>query len=71
VQLEELRAASGPEAVKRAAHKLKGTCLVFGMPRASEICIAIEENPNQAEQLMRVLEGELGRAQAELDKLSA
>jgi HPt (histidine-containing phosphotransfer) domain-containing protein len=70
-QLEELRVAAAPEAIKRAAHKLKGTCLVFGMPRASEICIAIEENPDQAGQLLRALEAELGRAQAELDKVSA
>ncbi len=70
-QLEELKGAANPDAIKRAAHKLKGTCLVFGMPRASEICIAIEENPDQARQLLHALEGELGRAQAELDKLSA
>jgi signal transduction histidine kinase/DNA-binding response OmpR family regulator len=70
-QLRELKVAGNIDAVKRAAHKLKGTCLVFGMPRASEICIAIEENPDRAEQLLQALEGELGRAQAELDKLSA
>ena len=70
-QLEALKGAAGADEVKRAAHKLKGTCLVFGMPRASEICIAIEENPDQAGQLLLALEGELGRAQAELDRLSA
>ncbi len=73
-QLQALRSAvesANGDELKKAAHKLKGTCLVFGMPHASELCIAIEENPDQAAGLVEALSTELDRAQEELERMPA
>ncbi|HEV8246807.1 MAG TPA: Hpt domain-containing protein, partial [Polyangiaceae bacterium] len=66
-QLLALKKAADADELRKAAHKLKGTCLVFGMPRASELCVAIEENPGHAEVLLSSLTLELDRAHSELD----
>ncbi|HWZ91841.1 MAG TPA: response regulator, partial [Polyangiaceae bacterium] len=44
-------AAGDPEALRLAAHKLKGSCLSVGVPRMATLCLTIETEPGNAAQL--------------------
>jgi signal transduction histidine kinase/CheY-like chemotaxis protein/HPt (histidine-containing phosphotransfer) domain-containing protein len=49
--------AGNPEALRQAAHKLKGSCLSVGVPRMASLCMTLESDPGNAaalsEELMR------------------
>ncbi|HWA76688.1 MAG TPA: response regulator [Polyangiaceae bacterium] len=65
--IETAAHANDMEALRRAAHKLKGSCLAVGIPRLASLCAELELNPTHAATLLEKLERELARARAQLE----
>jgi HPt (histidine-containing phosphotransfer) domain-containing protein len=71
-QMASIRAAvqSGDaEALRAAAHKLKGSCLSVGVPRMGELCASLESVPTNAGELEAELEREFARVREHLAQL--
>ncbi|HEY4158086.1 MAG TPA: Hpt domain-containing protein, partial [Polyangiaceae bacterium] len=62
----EAVAAGDPEALRLAAHKLKGGCLSVGVPRMAALCAELEENPAQPAPLAEELVREFAKVQTRL-----
>jgi signal transduction histidine kinase/DNA-binding NarL/FixJ family response regulator len=60
---------SDTQALKAAAHKLKGSCLAVGVPRMAELCAELEEGKRDAAQAFAELKSVFARAQSELSAL--
>jgi CheY-like chemotaxis protein/HPt (histidine-containing phosphotransfer) domain-containing protein len=61
-------AANDSDALRVAAHKLKGGCLSVGVPRMASLCATLEEEPASGPQLSAELTREFERVQARLIK---
>lgn len=58
---------AGDEAMlRRASHKLKGSCLVVGLPKMARLCAELEQAPERPRALFAELTRELGRVRARL-----
>ncbi len=58
-----------PEAVRSAAHKLKGSCLSVGVPRMAALCASLEATPNDPGDQKAQLDREFLRVQEQLSQL--
>jgi signal transduction histidine kinase/CheY-like chemotaxis protein/HPt (histidine-containing phosphotransfer) domain-containing protein len=61
-----------PEALRSAAHKLKGSCLSVGVPRMAALCATLEALPasaGNAAELRGQLDQEFSRVRAQLSQL--
>ena len=60
-----------PEALRAAAHKLKGSCLSVGVPHMAALCASLESAPGaaNARDLKAQLDAEFVRARAKLNQL--
>lgn len=54
------------EALRRASHKLKGSCLAVGLPRLAALCGELERNPELSASLLGKVERELTQVCAQL-----
>lgn len=68
--IEAAARANDVDALRRAAHKLKGSCLAVGIPRLAALCAELELNPAQAASLLGKLERELARVRNQLEGMS-
>jgi CheY-like chemotaxis protein/HPt (histidine-containing phosphotransfer) domain-containing protein len=68
--IEAAARANDLEALSRAAHKLKGSCLAVGIPRLATLCAELELNPTQAATLLEKIERELSRTRVQLEGMS-
>jgi CheY-like chemotaxis protein/HPt (histidine-containing phosphotransfer) domain-containing protein len=57
------------DALRDAAHKLKGSCLSVGVPRMAALCASLESLPPNAHELMADLEREFDRVREHLTQL--
>jgi two-component system sensor histidine kinase/response regulator len=57
------------DALRDAAHKLKGSCLSVGVPRMAALCASLESLPPNAHELMTGLEREFARVREHLAQL--
>ncbi len=57
------------EALRGAAHKLKGSCLSVGVPRMAALCASLESSPANPRELMADLEREFDRVREHLAQL--
>jgi two-component system, sensor histidine kinase and response regulator len=58
-----------PDALRGAAHKLKGSCLSVGVPRMATLCVSLESLPANSRELTAELEREFGRVRKHLEQL--
>ena len=58
-----------PEALRAAAHKLKGSCLSVGVPRMAALCANLEALPSNGPELKDQLEREFARVREQLSQL--
>lgn len=71
-QLETIRAAILAEdggALKKAAHRLKGSCFAVGISRMAAICLELESVPENRAALLTALAEEHGAVRARLARL--
>jgi signal transduction histidine kinase/DNA-binding response OmpR family regulator/HPt (histidine-containing phosphotransfer) domain-containing protein len=61
--------AGDRNALRAAAHKLKGSCLSVGVPRMATLCASLEALPNDALALRVQLDLEFARARDQLSQL--
>ena len=62
--------AGNPEALRAAAHKLKGSCLSVGVPRMAALCARLEEeSPSEGPALKEQLDREFSRVRERLNQL--
>jgi CheY-like chemotaxis protein/HPt (histidine-containing phosphotransfer) domain-containing protein len=69
-QLDALGAAltgGNSEALRAAAHKLKGSCSMVGVPRMAEVCAALEAGESDSAALFAELRGLYAAAERELN----
>jgi two-component system, sensor histidine kinase and response regulator len=59
-------ASGDPEALRSAAHKLKGGCLSVGVPRMAALCAELEESPKEPAPLAEELVREFAKVQTRL-----
>ncbi|MEO8900710.1 MAG: response regulator [Polyangiaceae bacterium] len=62
-------AADDDDALRAAAHKLKGSCLSVGVPRMTQLCASLESVPSNARELTAELEREFARVREHLAQL--
>jgi two-component system, sensor histidine kinase and response regulator len=65
--IEAAIAASDSEALRHAAHRLKGGCLAIGVPRMASVCVQLEGNPTNRAELLVQLGHEFERVKARLE----
>jgi CheY-like chemotaxis protein/HPt (histidine-containing phosphotransfer) domain-containing protein len=64
--LTQAIAAGNAEALRSAAHKLKGSCLSVGVPRMAALCATLEAEPDNAAELATQLEAEFALVRTRL-----
>ncbi|HET7540382.1 MAG TPA: response regulator [Polyangiaceae bacterium] len=68
IQAIEAAIATGDsQALKLAAHRLKGGCLAVGVPRMASVCVQLEGNPLNRAELLAQLGHEFGRVKARIE----
>jgi len=65
--IEAAIAAGDSQALKLAAHRLKGGCLAIGVPRMASVCVQLEGNPPNRAELLVQLGHEFGRVKARVE----
>jgi signal transduction histidine kinase/CheY-like chemotaxis protein/HPt (histidine-containing phosphotransfer) domain-containing protein len=65
--IEAAIAAGDSQALKHAAHRLKGGCLAIGVPRMASVCVQLEGNPPNRAELLVQLGDEFGRVKARVE----
>jgi HPt (histidine-containing phosphotransfer) domain-containing protein len=65
--IEAAIAAGDSQALKHAAHRLKGGCLAIGVPRMASVCVQLEGNPPNRAELLVQLGYEFGRVKARVE----
>jgi len=65
--IEAAIAAGDSQALKHAAHRLKGGCLAIGVPRMASVCVQLEGNPPNRAELLVELGHEFGRVKARVE----
>ena len=65
--IEAAIAAGDSEALKLAAHRLKGGCLAIGVPRMASVCVQLENNPSNRAELLVQLGYEFGRVKVRVE----
>jgi two-component system, sensor histidine kinase and response regulator len=65
--IEAAIAAGDSQALKHAAHRLKGGCLAIGVPRMASVCVQLEGDPTNRAELLVQLGYEFGRVKARVD----
>jgi HPt (histidine-containing phosphotransfer) domain-containing protein len=59
------------DAIRKAAHRLKGGCLAVGVPRMAAIAAELEANPANRQELLGELVSEFERAKEQMSQLCA
>jgi two-component system sensor histidine kinase/response regulator len=62
-------ASGDSDALRGAAHKLKGSCLSVGVPRMAALCASLESLPANSHELLADLEREFDRVREHLEQL--
>jgi signal transduction histidine kinase/CheY-like chemotaxis protein len=65
---QAIRGADSKE-LSQAAHRLKGTCLMFGAPRMADVCLDLERGNGDPHTLCEALNDEHARVLAELTRV--
>jgi two-component system, sensor histidine kinase and response regulator len=65
--IEAAIASSDSQALRLAAHRLKGGCLAIGVPRMASVCVQLEGNPGNRAELLVQLGYEFGRVKARVE----
>ncbi|HKO51130.1 MAG TPA: response regulator [Polyangiaceae bacterium] len=65
--IEAAITADDSQALKHAAHRLKGGCLAIGVPRMASVCVQLEANPPNRAELLVQLGYEFGRVKARVE----
>jgi CheY-like chemotaxis protein/HPt (histidine-containing phosphotransfer) domain-containing protein len=66
--LEQAVQCAASAEIAEAAHRLKGTCLMFGAPLMAELCLSLERGRGDLKVLCAMLLDEHARVVAELDR---
>jgi two-component system sensor histidine kinase/response regulator len=69
--ITEAVASGNREALRLAAHKLKGSCLSVGVPRMAGLCAMLEEQPSNAATLAEELTREFSKVRMRLTEAAA
>jgi two-component system sensor histidine kinase/response regulator len=67
--IESALESGDPEALRNAAHKLKGSCLSVGVPRMAALCASLEALPNEPHPQKAQLDQEFLRVREQLTQL--
>jgi two-component system, sensor histidine kinase and response regulator len=70
VAIESAISAGDSQALKHAAHRLKGGCLAIGVPRMASVCVLLEGNPANRAELLVQLGYEFERVKARVQTTS-
>jgi CheY-like chemotaxis protein/HPt (histidine-containing phosphotransfer) domain-containing protein len=65
--IEAAIATSDSQALKLAAHRLKGGCLAIGVPRMASVCVQLESDPPNRAELLVQLGNEFGRVKSRVE----
>jgi len=65
--IEAAISAGDPQALTRAAHRLKGGCLAIGVPAMASVCMQLEGSPANSAELLVQLGYEFARVKARVE----